>query len=152
KLALLSCAKKISVISKKNGQNYIGGVIDNSGLDKAITEDLSPQHYPLGQYNEGVFKNYTKGHAHGTIVFFEGIHDGIRSSFDFLQKTIALYFRFSLLDKSFNIYLNGEKVTHKHLNELISTTQFLWEIGDNNDPLINEIKKVFSKSAGQHES
>jgi HSP90 family molecular chaperone len=30
KLALLSCADKITVISKKKGRGYIGGVIDNS--------------------------------------------------------------------------------------------------------------------------
>jgi len=152
KLALLSCAKKISVISKKKGAEYVGGVIDNSGLDRAITEDLSPQHYPLEQYSANVFKNYTKGHTHGTIIYFEGINDGIRSTFDFLQKTIALYFRFSLLDKAFNIYLNGEKVTHKHLTDLVNKTQFLWEIGDNTDPLISEINKVFAKDAGHHES
>jgi len=152
KLALLSCARKISVISKKKSGNYVGGLIDNSSLDKAITDDLSPQNYPLEHYKEGVFKNYTKGHAHGTIIYFEEIHDGIRSSFDFLQKTIALYFRFSLLDKAFNIYLNGEKITHKHLSELVGKTQFLWEIGNNKDPLINEIKKVFSKDSNQHRS
>ncbi len=152
KLALLSCAQKISVISKKKGEDYIGGVIDNSGLDRAITEDLSPQNYPLEQYDKKVFEKNTKNHAHGTIIYFEGIRDGIRNSFGFLQKIIALYFRFSLLDDSFNIYLNDEKITHEHLNALVKKTQFLWEIGDNNDPFISEIKKAFSKEAGQHES
>lgn len=152
KLALLSCAKKISVISKKKGGEYVGGIIDNSGLDRAITDDLSPHHYPLEPFNLNVFKNYTKGHTHGTIIYFEGINDGIRSTFDFLQKTIALYFRFSLLDKAFNIYLNGEKITHKHISELVNKTQFLWEIGTNKDPFIDEIKRVFSKDAGEHET
>ncbi len=152
KLALLSCAKKISVISKKKGGDYIGGVIDNSGLDKAITEDLSPQHYPLEKHNPSAFKNYTKGHSHGTIIYFEEIHEGIRNSFSFLEKTIALYFRFSLLDKSFSIYLNGEKITHKHLNDLAKKTQFLWELGNQNDPFINDIKKDFAKNADRHES
>ena len=36
KLALLSCADKISVISKKENEEYVGGTIDNSGLDDAI--------------------------------------------------------------------------------------------------------------------
>src|SRR5215472_6530391 len=36
KLALLSCADKITVISKVQGGGYIGGVIDNSKLDEAI--------------------------------------------------------------------------------------------------------------------
>src|SRR5271169_13517 len=33
KLALLSCANTIAVISKAKGSDYVGGVIDNSGLD-----------------------------------------------------------------------------------------------------------------------
>ena len=37
KLALLSCADKITVISKTIDKDYVGGTIDNSGLDKAIT-------------------------------------------------------------------------------------------------------------------
>lgn len=152
KLALLSCAQRISVISKKKGEDYVGGVIDNSGLDKAITEDLSPQNYPLGNYNIDAFKNYTKGHSHGTIIYFENIHDGIRSTFEFLGKIVALYFRFSLLDKAFNIYLNGEKVTHKHLNDLAKKTQFLWKIGKRKDPFIDWIEKsFFAKNKDQHE-
>src|SRR5216684_3042524 len=35
KLALLSCADKISVISKKKGGTYVGGVINNPKLDSA---------------------------------------------------------------------------------------------------------------------
>ena len=41
KLALLSCAEKISVISKTENTEYIGGVIDNTGLSKAIEHDLT---------------------------------------------------------------------------------------------------------------
>jgi HSP90 family molecular chaperone len=33
KLALLSCADRISVLSKTKNSDYVGGVIDNSGLD-----------------------------------------------------------------------------------------------------------------------
>ena len=50
KLALLSCADKIAVISKVKGGSYVGGVIDNSGLDRAITQDLTPQEYPLKEW------------------------------------------------------------------------------------------------------
>ena len=35
KLALLSCADRITVFSKKKGQSYIGGTIDNSGLKRS---------------------------------------------------------------------------------------------------------------------
>lgn len=138
KLALLSCADKIHVISKTSGADYIGGVIDNSGLDRAITDDLTPQEYLLETYNLSVFGSYTDGHEKGTIIYFEGIKDGIRNSLDFLRKLIALYFRFSLLDDSFNIFIDGEKVTLDDLNDLAGKTQFLWRINDLDDPYINE--------------
>jgi hypothetical protein len=33
KLALLSCAKKISIITKTSKTDYVGGIIDNNKLD-----------------------------------------------------------------------------------------------------------------------
>ncbi|MCK4819070.1 ATP-binding protein, partial [bacterium] len=108
KLALLSCAKKISVLTRKSGKDeYVGGVVDNSGLDEAIKNDLMPDEYQLGEVNETLFKKYKEGHERGTIIYFEGVNEGIRNSVDYLKKLIALYFRFSLLDSSFNIYVNG---------------------------------------------
>ncbi len=151
KLALLSCADKITIISKVKGGNYVGGIIDNSELDKAITEDLTPQQYPLGKCEIGALGKYTQGHKRGTIIHFENIKEGIRGSFEFLTKIIALYFRFSLLDKSFNIFLDDEKITHKHLNDLSQKTQFLWEIGDHGDPFVRGLNKAFSKKASEHE-
>jgi hypothetical protein len=152
KLALLSCADKITVISKKKGETYIGGVIDNSDLDDAITEDLTPQQYPLEKWKATTFAKYTPGHKHGTIIYFEGVKEGIRGSFPFLAKIIALYFRFSLLDASFNIYLDGAKVTYKDLNDLAEKTEFLWRIGDNDDPYVEALKSIFSKSLEDHET
>jgi hypothetical protein len=138
KLALLSCADKIHVISKTSGNDYIGGIIDNSGLDWAITDDLTPQEYRLAAYDSTVFAAYTDRHEKGTIIYFEGIKDGIRNSLDFLKKLLALYFRFSLLDDSFNIFINNEKVTLDDLNDLAEKTEFLWRINDLDDPYINE--------------
>lgn len=138
KLALLSCADTIQIISKINGADYVGGVIDNSGLDEAITKDLTPQQYPLKNWELTTFAQYTEGHEQGTIIYFENIKDGIKNSFDFLRKIIALYFRFSLLDDSFNIFLDDEKVTLDDLNDLAEKTQFLWNINDLDDPYINE--------------
>ena len=136
KLALLSCADKITVISKTSGGNYVGGVIDNSGLDQAITDDLAPNEYSLGEWKPDVFKQYIKDHKHGTIICFENIKEGIRNSLDFLKKMIALYFRFSLLDNSFNIFLDNQEITINCLNELAQKTEFLWSINDHDDPYI----------------
>lgn len=138
KLALLSCAKKITVLSKIRGKDYIGGVIDNSALDKAITDDLTPQEYELGQANKTNLRKYTKGHSKGTIICFEDINGGIKNSLDLLKKIVALYFRFTLIDKSFNIYIDGEKITYKHLKELAEKTEFVWNINNLNDPYIHE--------------
>lgn len=139
KLALLSCADKISIISKIKRGEYVGGIIDNSGLDKAITDDLTPKEYTLGEWRSNDFKRYMKNHKHGTIIYFEDIKDGIKNSLDFLKKTIALYFRFSLLDESFNIFIDDEKITIKCLEELAQKTQFLWNINDIDDPYIKKM-------------
>lgn len=146
KLALLSCAKKITVISKVKGKNYVGGVIDNSALDKAITDDLTPKQYKLGEPNKTLLLKYTKGHSKGTIICFDDINGGIKNSLGILKKIVALYFRFSLLEKSFNIYIDGEKITHKHLKELADKTEFVWNINNLNDPYVHvHLKKLLEK-------
>jgi hypothetical protein len=152
KLALLSCADKITVISKVKGGDYVGGVIDNSDLDHAITDDLKPEQYPLEDWKPSTFSKYSPGHKHGTIIYFEGVKEGIRSSFSFLAKIIALYFRFSLLDPSFNIFLDGDKITYKHLNDLAEKTEFLWKIGKHDDPYVDGLTSMFSESPGDHET
>ena len=151
KLALLSCADRVSVLSKVAGEQYVGGTIDNSGLDKAITDDLKPQEYPLESVNGQAFAEYTSGHRHGTIVRFEGTKDGVKRSLAFVSKIMALYFRFSLLDKSFKIHLNDELITHKHLKDLADKTQFLWKIGNCDDPFIQDLETRFAKAKGAHE-
>jgi hypothetical protein len=138
KLALLSCAKKISVISRKKEEDYIGGVIDNSELDEAITQDLRPDEYPLEEVDKNLFEIYLRDHSMGTIIYFDGINDGIKNSIDFLRENIALYFRFSLIDPSFNIYLNGKPVTIDDLDKLAKETQFLWKINKIDDPYIKD--------------
>src|SRR6266481_1543985 len=152
KLALLSCAEKITVISKVKGGTYIGGVIDNSKLDDAITEDLTPQEYPLGGWKAATFAKHTRGHKHGTIIHFERVKEGIRNSFPLLAKIIALYFRFSLLDPSFNIFLDGKKITHKHLKDLADSTEFLWKFGDRDDPFVAGLESTFSQNPRDHET
>jgi len=141
-LALLSCAKKISITSKIKDGDYVGGVIDNSGLDQAITDDLTPQDYPLGINDDTVFDQYKTGHEHGTIIHFEEFNDGVKNSLDYLKKLIALYFRFSLIDESFNIFLNNEKITQDCLSDLALKTEFLWEINEQTDSYKEKLTKL----------
>jgi hypothetical protein len=138
KLALLSCAKKITVISKVSGGNYVGGVIDNSALDEAITSDLVPEEYPLEEVNMSFFSELTKDHQKGTIIYFEEMKEGITNSLDYLRKLIALYFRFSLVDDSFKIFFDGKRITLDDLKDLTEDTEFLWNINGLNDPYVKE--------------
>jgi len=139
KLALLSCAARITVLSKTLGQEkYVGGVIDNSGLTEAIENDLTPDKYLLGQPNFQVFGNHVNEHEKGTILYFKDINDGIKNRVDYIKKLIALYFRFSLLDENFNIFVNDEKITLDHLADLANRTQFVWVINDLDDPYVTE--------------
>lgn len=138
KLALLSCAKKITVISKKEGGEYVGGTIDNASLDQAITDDLESGEYKLGVWQSSDFEQYTKDHTKGTIILFEGLDGGIRNTLTYLGKIVALYFRFSLIDSSFSIFINDKKITHKDIGEIGVKSQFLWVINDYSDPFIEE--------------
>ena len=74
KLALLSCAKRITVLSKIKGKDYIGGVIDNTALDEAITGDITLEQYQLGTPDRNLFRKYSKGHQKGTISYFFSIN------------------------------------------------------------------------------
>lgn len=138
KLALLSCADKITVISKTQGQEYIGGAIDNSGLDQAIKDDLTPHEYKLGPWKPKLFARHAKKHPHGTIIHFSNMKEGMRGGIDTLRKTIALYFRFSLLDPSFNIFLNDKKIGIEDLSELAEKTEFRWVVNDLDDPFVKK--------------
>ncbi len=146
KLALLSCAEKITVMSKTAGSDYVGGTIDNTGLDKAITNDLTPDKYQLDKLDIGVFGDHTKGHKQGTLISFNNLKEGIHNSPEYLQKILALYFRFSLLDSSFNMFVNGQKITTACLKDLGIKTQFLWIINECDDPYVkNQLKDVKRK-------
>lgn len=145
KLALLSCAQKITVLTKAKGGGIVGGVIDNSGLDKAIKDDVSSTDYSLGLPQDSLVLKYDERlGAKGTVIFFEGLKDGIRNRIEYITKLVALYFRFSLKDPSFNIYINEKLVTIKELDSIKEKTQFVWVLNALDDPFIND--GVFAKS------
>jgi len=132
KLALLSAAETVTVISKNSAGEMVGGVIDNGGLDAAINEDTQQADYPLGMIDPESFlkeKNINLDKS-GTVVWFDGLKEKTNHTFDFIKKSIALYFRFSLQDPNFKIYFNDELVTVKELQELCDKTQFLWQLND----------------------
>lgn len=139
KLALLSCAQTITVLTKKEDSDIVGGVIDNSGLDDAIKDDKNSTDYKLGIPEEQTIRKYSAilGNR-GTLIIFNGIKDGIRNRIDYIRKLVALYFRFSLKDSSFNIFINDEIITLDELSQIKGKTQFAWIINGIDDPYIND--------------
>lgn len=135
KLALLSCAKRITVLTKTANTDLVGGVIDNSGLDKAIKDDVSANEYSLIEPSKGIIEKYNKDFSNGTIILFDEINDGIKNRIEYIRKLVALYFRFSLLDSSFSIILNDNEIK---LEELMDNTQLLWRINNPNDPYLRD--------------
>lgn len=142
KLALLSCTEKVSIISKTLSTEYTGGVIDNTGLTKAIEHDLTPDKYSLGKVDLELFTKYIPGHEKGTIIKFEKIKEDVKNTISYLKKLIALYFRFSLIDESFNIFVNDEQVTLNDIKDLSDATEFFWDINNLKDPYIGTLSKL----------
>lgn len=141
KLALLSCSQKIHVLTKTKNSNYIGAIIDNKKIDKDIDKDLSTQEHSLEEVNIKEFHNIVNDNRQGTIIKFEKLNSGIKNQVDFFKKVIALYYRFSLIDDDFNIYLNDEKITAKELADLVNDTQIFWMINDlEKDSFVKELK------------
>lgn len=138
KLALLSCAKRIHILSKTADSDFVGGIIDNSGLDNAIYDDLTPQQYPLETVNTELFGKHLDDFEKGTIIYFEDINDGIKNRIEYIRKLIALFFRFSLIDDSFKIFLNGDPITLNELNDLSQSTQFVWQVNTIDDPYLKD--------------
>lgn len=138
KLALLSCADKVSVFTKIEGAEYVGGVIDNSGLDAAITDDMTPEQYPLEGLNFALIEGLTDGHEQGTIIHFANTKEHIRNSIAHLRKLIAMTFRFSVIDKNFTIHVNGDPVTVEDLKDLAGNTEFCWAVNGYTDDYIQK--------------
>lgn len=133
KLALLSCSKRVTIISKTAETDIIGGEIDNGKLDDAIEDDVLTSKYNLDKFNidavalaGGDFKN-------GTIIIFDDMNSGIQNTPEYIRQQIAMHFRFALLDEDFKIYVNEKEVTFSDLKYTYDETQFLWSINGYTD-------------------
>jgi Histidine kinase-, DNA gyrase B-, and HSP90-like ATPase len=142
KLALLSCAKRISIFTKMKGQDYVGGIIDNSSLDKAIKSDLTPDKCPLEDLDFGLIEELSVDHSNGTIICFEQTKDQIKSSIAHIKKLIALSFHFSLIDNGFSIFVNDERVSFDDIKDLLDATEFAWVFNNHDDDFVGELKAL----------
>lgn len=124
----------------------VGGIIDNAGLDKAIRNDISSDEYNLGVPDDTIIATYKERLGkEGTVIIFQDLKDGIRNRVEYITKLVALYFRFSLKDPKFNIYINEKLITIKELNSIKDKTQFAWILNDTEDPYIKDSKFLKSK-------
>ncbi len=134
KLALLSCAEKVSVVSKTATTVATGCLIDNATLDDAIEDDQTPHEFNLPNASNQAY-NRLKGLGHGTVLYFEGLR-ARNSTEEFLRKALSISYRFSLVDPSFNIHFNGEQITVSQLSGLAQQTQYVWTTSDFQDPYL----------------
>lgn len=84
KLALLSCSDRVHIATKTVSGEVVGGIIDNSGLDKAITDDLNSQDYTLEPLDEN-FDGLSNMES-GTSLYFENLTNGIFNTVDYIKK------------------------------------------------------------------
>ena len=142
KLALLSCADRISIFTHTDKTPYTGGVIVNAALDKAITNDLLPDQYPLEDLDYSLIDGLFKNDQEGTTIVFEGADRVLRNSDAYIRKIMALSFQFSLIDADFTIYVNGEPISVSDLAELAEKTQFLWKINGYEDDYLKTVTNL----------
>lgn len=125
KLALLSCAETVSVITKSEGHGVTSCVIDNAQLDQAIEEDLTTQEVLLTGASAPDLALVADFSSATALVFK---NPKMSNSTDtFLRKSLALFYRFSLVDPNFHIHLNDEEVEVSDIRELAENTEFLWK-------------------------
>ena len=127
---------------KKLENEFTGGVIDNSGLDAAILDNLMPEEYPLEELDFDLIADWEGSQPHGTIIVFEGLKENIKNTVQYLKKMLAMSFRFALIDKDFSIYVNDEMITVSDLQDLLSATQFIWSLNDYKDEFIDSCTNI----------
>lgn len=152
KLALLSSADRVVVLSKTVEGEWTGVIIDNGEIDKEIKNGSGVAKYELKEPDLNEYKHLCVGEK-GTVICFEGLKEEKNHSEEYLQKIIALYFRFSLIEPGFKIILNDKEVTIDALSELAEKTQFVWNINSyDSDPYLEMIKPACDPIALSTES
>lgn len=149
KLALLSCADAVSVLSLKSDHEAAGCVINNKALDGAVANDYDIKEVELYDAPESLYEKLrdwqeTRDFHHGTLLQLDGLRMS-KSSDDFLRRSIALAFRFSLIDNNFHIFYNDKEVGVEDLEVFAKKTEFAWKIGEFDDPYLELIHKAFTK-------
>lgn len=152
KLALLSCAEQVIILSKTEKEEWNAVVIDNREINQKIKEGAGVANYELKEPNLDGYKDIC-GANKKTVIVFEGLKEERNHTEEYLKKIIALYFRFSLIDPEFKIFLNGTEVTINALSELAEKTEFVWSInGYGSDPFLDMVHPACEPIAMSTES
>lgn len=147
KLALLSCAKNITILSQTKGGELVGGVINNDELEQAIQDDLSSTEYSLGVPSDEIRSSSAKElKEQGTLIIFDHLNDGIHNRTEYISKLVALHFRFALIDREFSIYINGDLVSVDCLSDLANATEFIWKTQGFSDPFLDSCTFIKERS------
>jgi len=139
KLAMLSISEKVTILSKKDGQEITGGKINNPELDKKI--DDKGKYSLEALLDEEKRELFNERKKSGTKIIFEKFKTKLNNE-DIIRKYLATQFNFIFSLKKgdiFNIIVNDKKVTQDDLKELNENTQFLWLLGESSET----IKKRF---------
>ena len=126
KLAMLSISKKVTILSRKKGDEITGGIINNTVLDREIEKDGK---YELRKLSKSNLETFNK--RSGTKIIFEELKTR-QNKEDIIRKYIATQFNFMFSIKrsdKFEIKVNGTKISQKDLKELHGNTQFVWFLG-----------------------
>ena len=143
----------ITVISRVSGGSWIGGVIDNSALDEAITEDLKPQQYPLGAWDH---EKGRKIHARPRARHdhpFRRPQEGNQGQLPAAREDHRVVLQvFSAGSHLHHLAQRQEDHAYKHLKELADKTEFLWKIGEYDDPFVRDLGSDFFENPDDHET
>jgi hypothetical protein len=142
KLAMLSISDKVTILSRKKGDQITGGIVNNTVLDREIKKDGK---YELEKLSENDSKAFTK--HFGTKIIFEELK-AKQNKAEIIRKYIATQFNFMFSMKKndkFEIKVNGTNISRKDLEELHGNTQFIWFLGEE-----DEERKRLYKNLAKH--
>ena len=145
KLAYLSIAEEVIVITKKKeNEDVISVVMDNGEIDKDVDEDRDIQESKLPELSDAELKEYRKIQESGTQLVFKRLKKRlIRHN---IRAILAAQFHFSNVLKDgdkFEIFVDGDQIGIKDLARTYGAGQFAWFFSENSKKkFIDDMKEA----------
>ena len=127
KLAYLSIADKVIVITKKENKDAISVVVDKLKIDQDVIEDRDIQESKLPELSDAELKKYCKIQKSGTQLVFQGLRKHLIRRH--IRTILAAQFHFSHVLKDgdkFEIFVDGNQIGIKDLTRTYGGGQFAW--------------------------